>query len=188
MCRTDESICGVDEAGRGPIAGPVVAAAVILPCSFPVKKLRDSKELPEKIRRELGYVVRARALAFSVGWCWPGEIDRLNIHHATLLAMERAIGDLRIEPELVLVDGKFPPDVRWPVQPIIRGDKKVPQIQAASIVAKTSRDLWMERYGRIEPEYGFGRHKGYPTEEHRRIVGIIGRSPIHRKSFRISVP
>lgn len=188
MSITDESICGVDEAGRGPIAGPVVAAAVILPRSFPVWKLRDSKELPEKIRWELGYLVRARALDYAVGWSWPEEIDRINIHHATLLAMKRAIDLLALEPELVVVDGKFPPAVRWPVQTIVRGDKQVSQIQAASIVAKTTRDLWMERYGRIEPEYGFSRHKGYPTEEHRRIVGLKGRSPIHRKSFRISDP
>ncbi len=178
-------ICGVDEAGRGPLAGPVTAAAVILPEIFPFEELADSKALAPARRLEAASLVRRHALAWAVGWAWPEEIDRWNIHHATLLAMERALRGLAIEPEEILVDGLFTPRARVRCTAVVRGDATVPQIMAASILAKTFRDTWMERYSRIEPGYGFDRHKGYPTEEHRGLLGSLGSCPIHRQSFRL---
>ncbi len=178
------NICGVDEAGRGPLAGPVVAAAVILRRGFPRSILNDSKKLSPAKREEIIKIIIARAI-YSVGWVWPEEIDKLNIHNATLLAMKRAITSLPSLPEVVLIDGKYTPplnqDIR--VQAIVRGDSYIPEIQAASIVAKVIRDLWMERYARIEPLYLFEKHKGYPTPEHRELIKRYGFSPIHRKSF-----
>ena len=181
-------ICGIDEVGRGPIAGPVTAAAVILPAGFPIEILKDSKRLSPAARMRISLTVRQSALECHVGWAWPEEIDRINIHRATLLAMQRAARQIKLDPDLVLIDGLFSPPLPWPVETIVRGDASVPAIQAASIVAKVARDQWMIRYGRIEPLFGFGKHKGYPTREHRRIVMEIGRSPIHRRSFRISAP
>jgi ribonuclease HII len=179
-------ICGVDEAGRGPLAGPVTAAAVILPTTYPLEELADSKALSPARRLEAARLIRRLARAWAVGWAWPEEIDRLNIHHATLLAMERAIRSLAVQPEEILVDGLFTPRARVPCTAVVRGDATVPQIMAASILAKTFRDSWMERYSRIEPAYGFDRHKGYPTEEHRSLICALGCSPIHRRSFRLT--
>ncbi len=182
----EELVCGVDEAGRGPLAGPVTAAAVILPEGFPLEFLADSKALTPACRGRFACVIRSRAVAISVGWAWPEEIDRLNIHRATLLAMTRAVRGLSRKPTLLLVDGLFTPNVGISARAIVKGDATVPQIMAASIIAKTSRDAWMERYARIEPAYGFERHKGYPTREHRGCIEAYGISPIHRRSFRLT--
>ncbi len=178
--------CGVDEAGRGPLAGPVTAGAVVLGEGFPVEILADSKALTPARRERAAAVIRARAAAWAAGWAWPEEIDRYNIHRATLLAMARAVRALGVSPDLVLVDGLYPPALASACRTIVGGDALVPEIMAASIIAKTARDLWMERYDRVEPAYRFGEHKGYPTRMHRELVKKLGPSPIHRKSFRIS--
>jgi ribonuclease HII len=178
-------ICGVDEAGRGPLAGPVTAAAVILPQSFPFNCLADSKSLKRAEREDSAAVIKNKALAWSIGWVWPEEIDRYNIHRASLLAMKRALISLSLKPDLVYVDGKFVPQVNMACKAVVRGDTYIPVVQAASILAKTQRDLWMERFSRIEPHYLFEKHKGYPTKEHRERLKIYGISCIHRKSFKL---
>ncbi len=183
-----EILCGVDEAGRGPIAGPVTAAAVILPEDFPCDMLDDSKKLSPLRRNHLLPVILAGAVDVGIGWAGPGEIDLLNIHRATLLAMQRALSELKNAPSLVLVDGKFVPESNFPIRAVVGGDRSVPQIQAASICAKVVRDRWMERYSWIEPHWRFEKHKGYPTEEHRRLCSEYGLSVIHRRSFRIVYP
>ena len=188
---TGQMICGIDEVGRGPLAGPVTAAAVVLAEDFPIEVLADSKKLSPKQRRDGAALILDRALAYGLGWVWPEEIDRINIHHASLLAMKLAFGELqRHSPELgvtrVLVDGKFTPD--RPIddtEAIIKGDTKEPSIQAASIIAKEARDRWMIRYSWIEPGYGFAKHKGYPTAYHREQCARNGLCSIHRRSFRI---
>ncbi len=179
-------VCGIDEAGRGPIAGPVAAGAVVLPRGFPVEILDDSKALSAAQREAAAAVIRERAVAWALGWAWPAEIDRLNIHHATLLAMRRAVACLEVRPDLLLVDGLFVPDAGVPGRAIVRGDATVPQIMAASILAKTARDAWMAEYARQDPRYGFEKHKGYPTPEHRLAVERHGPCPIHRRSFRLT--
>ncbi len=179
------TVCGIDEAGRGPLAGPVTAAAVILPPDFPFGILDDSKALSEKKRFEALSVILEQSLSFGIGWAWPSEIDRLNIHNATLLAMQRAYGELDTEAEKVFVDGKFVPILPVPAEAVVKGDMKIREIQAASILAKTARDRWMIRYSWIDGRYGFEKHKGYPTKEHRRRCIENGLSPIHRKSFKI---
>jgi ribonuclease HII len=183
-----ELVCGVDEAGRGPLAGPVTAAAVILPADFPRDILDDSKALDAEERTGAAAVIRARAVAWSVGWASHGEIDSLNIHNATLLAMRRAVQALTVRPARVLVDGLFCPSCGIASSAIVGGDATVPEIMAASIIAKTARDRWMEEYAGLEPAYGFDRHKGYPTPEHRRIVLAVGPSRIQRLSFRVTNP
>jgi ribonuclease HII len=185
-------VCGVDEAGRGPLAGPVTAAAVVLPeegvPEIPSRDLRDSKCLSPARRGRVAALIRRYAVAWSTGWAWPEEIDELNIHNATLLAMARAVAALPVAPELVLVDGLFTPAIRIPARAIVRGDATVPPIIAAGIIAKTERDRWMVAYSAREPAYGFDRHKGYPTAEHRRLLRSLGPSPIHRRSFTLSDP
>ncbi len=181
-------ICGVDEAGRGPLAGPVTAAAVILPDDFPRDVLDDSKALALEQRIAAAALIRRTAIAWSLGWASNGEIDELNILNAALLAMRRAVQALPVRPSMVLVDGIFCPACGIPTNAIVRGDATVPEIMAASIMAKTARDRWMEEYSRIEPVYGFERHKGYPTEEHRRVVLAVGPSRIQRLSFRVTAP
>ncbi len=185
-------ICGVDEAGRGPLAGPVVAAAVILPSNFPIDSLKDSKQLTPIIRQKLSSLIRKEALDYSIGWVWPEEIDKLNIHVATLLAMKRAIQGLNLTPDKILIDGKYAPvlciDNLTQIETKIKGDTYISQIQAASILAKTIRDKWMSLYSHIEPNYKFEKHKGYPTKEHRGLIREYGLSPIHRKSFRVIFP
>ena len=181
--------CGIDEAGRGPLAGPVTAAAVVLPRGFPVACLADSKQLSAAERDAAAAVIRRRATAWATGWCSAAEIDRLNIHRASLLAMWRALRNLcalGVEPDEVLIDGRFRLPLTVPCTAIIKGDATVPEIMAASIIAKTERDRFMTRYGRIEPAYYFHEHKGYATPRHRFLVRLHGRSPIHRHSFRIS--
>ena len=176
-------VAGVDEAGRGPLAGPVVAAAVILDPDVPIDGLDDSKKLKGSHREILDDVIRRRALAFSVIEVSPADIDRLNILAATLLAMQRAIEALEPPPTLALVDGNRPPNATCAVRTIVGGDGLEPAISAASILAKVARDRrmleWHERY----PEYGFDRHKGYPTAEHLRLLEKLGPCEIHRRSF-----
>jgi ribonuclease HII len=183
-----EIICGVDEAGRGPIAGPVTAAAVILTKDFPCGILNDSKKMTPRNRDKAARIIKQQALDWATGWAWPEEIEKLNIHSATLLAMSRAIRDLAIEPCRILVDGLFVPLVRFTCAAVKKGDTYVPEIMAASIIAKTARDEWMAMYSRVRPEYEFHIHKGYPTKRHRLLVKEYGMSPIHRKSFKITFP
>jgi len=181
-----ELLCGIDEAGRGPLAGPVTAGAVILSEDFPVWILRDSKKLSAARREEIIKIILLKALSYGVGWVWPQEIDRINIHRASLLAMERSFYQLSLKPNRIVVDGKFLPDLPVPALAVIGGDNKIPQIMAASILAKVARDRWMIRHSWIEGEYGFEKHKGYPTAEHRRICLKLGPSSIQRRSFSIS--
>lgn len=180
-------LCGIDEAGRGPLAGPVTAAAVILPDDFPVELLDDSKVLSERQRTRAAAALMCRAVDYSLGWAWPEEIDRINVLRASLVAMARAFEGLKVRPEKVLVDGPYLPDIPVDSEAVVHGDSYVLSIQAASILAKTARDRWMIRYSWIDGRYGFERHKGYPTVEHRRLCRRYGLSPIHRRSFRIFV-
>lgn len=178
-------ICGVDEAGRGPLAGPVVAAAVILQNKgTPFPKLKDSKALSEKGRRYLSSILREKVL-WSIGEASAEEIDALNILQATLLAMKRAIEGLPVVPDKVLVDGLFVPKVAVSCEAVVRGDTSEPEIMAASILAKTYRDDLMVQWAQVYPQYGFERHKGYPTKAHQEALKKWGPSPIHRKSFRL---
>lgn len=176
-------IAGVDEAGRGPLAGPVVAAAVILDPMRPIDGLRDSKKLTEASRERLAAEIKERALDWSVAHATVEEIDELNILQATMLAMKRAISGLTVRPSLVLVDGNRVPRIDLPVNAIIQGDDKIAAISAASIIAKTTRDHWLEELDERYPEYGFARHKGYGTKEHLEALAKYGPLPVHRKSF-----
>ncbi len=176
-------IAGVDEAGRGPLAGPVVAAAVILPSGCNIAGLADSKALSPDRRRSLAGVIRDRALTWAVGRSEVEEIDSLNILQASLLAMSRAVAALQPPPDLVLVDGNRTPEVRCAVRAIVRGDATVGVISAASILAKVTRDAEMEQLDRLYPGYGFAQHKGYPTKAHLAALEKHGVCPIHRRSF-----
>lgn len=185
-----ELIAGVDEAGRGPLAGPVVAAAVILDPARPIAGLNDSKKLTAAAREALAATIRREALAWAVAGADAAEIDRLNIFHATFLAMRRALLGLRTWPAAAEVDGKFLPDLEFGCgtlagRAVIGGDASVPAISAASILAKTVRDDIMRRYDRAFPQYGFARHKGYPTAAHREQIALHGPCPQHRLSFRL---
>lgn len=177
-------IAGVDEAGRGPLAGPVMAAAVILDPNRPIEGLRDSKKLTADRREVLAELIQERAIAFAVCHADVEEIDRLNILRASLLAMERALATLALSPTRVLVDGNHAPDTIWPVETIVKGDDKIPEIAAASILAKVMRDREMLLLDREFPQYGFAQHKGYPTKLHLAAIREHGVLPIHRKSFR----
>lgn len=177
-------ICGVDEAGRGPLAGPVSAAAVILDPDHPIAGLADSKKLSERQRDRLAIIIRERALAWAVAHADVDEIDNLNILQATLLAMRRAVLALGIQPQQVLVDGLYCPQTGIPSQAIVKGDSKVAAISAASILAKTARDELMLELHERYPHYGFAKHKGYPTAEHLIALREHGVSIVHRKSFR----
>jgi len=179
---------GVDEAGRGPLAGPVVAAAVILDPRRGVAGLRDSKQLQASEREWLAIQIRSRAAAWAIGWADAGEIDVLNILEATLLAMRRALLGLAILPQRVCVDGDRCPGAAMlglpcGMEAIIGGDTRVSEISAASILAKTARDAFMTRMAGIYPDYGFERHKGYPTGDHLERLARIGPCRIHRRSF-----
>ena len=176
-------VCGVDEAGRGPLAGPVVAAAVILDELRPIQGLADSKVLTARRRQVLYDQIMARSLCCSVGQASVQEIDALNILQATLLAMRRAVDGLRLKPVKVLVDGNQLPTLPVLAQAIVGGDAKVAAISAASIVAKVTRDRWCEQYHELFPQYGFDRHKGYGTAEHLAALSRHGASPEHRRSF-----
>ena len=177
-------ICGVDEAGRGPLAGPVYAAAIILGPDFDTEGLRDSKKLSESKRYSLAVHIKKNALAWSVGICSASEIDEINIHQATLLAMKRAIEGLDGYRSIkVMVDGLFCPQVDFPCEAIVKGDDKVAEISAASIIAKTERDLKMIEIDKIYPAYQFKKHKGYPTKLHIEMIKCEGLCEYHRKSF-----
>jgi ribonuclease HII len=177
-------ICGVDEAGRGPLAGPVSAAAVILDISRPIEGLNDSKKLSEKQRDRLAVLIRERAVAWSVAYAEVSEIDELNILQATLLAMRRAVLALPIQPGQVLVDGLYCPQTGIPSQAIVKGDSKVAAISAASILAKTARDALMLQLHEQYPQYGFADHKGYPTATHLAALRLHGVTDVHRRSFK----
>ena len=197
------TICGIDEAGRGPLAGPVTAAAVHFGPNGPGCTPADSKTLSARRRSELERAIRGSANAWGIGWVWPQEIDRINIHRGSLLAMQRAFEALcaqvrycyepaRAETLIagmeILVDGSFTPQFDLPCRAIVGGDGIIPQISAASILAKQARDRWMHAYHREEPRYGFDRHVGYPTAHHRRMIRIYGASRIHRHSFATECP
>lgn len=176
-------LAGVDEAGRGPLAGPVVAAAVILDELHPIGGLRDSKALTPLARERLHDAIRGRALCVAIGEASAEEIDRLNILQATLLAMQRAVRRLRLPPAGVLVDGNRLPELDVPALAVVRGDARVPAISAASIVAKVHRDHLCAALHERWPQYGFGRHKGYPTPEHLAALRELGPCAEHRRSF-----
>ena len=181
MCRA--MIAGVDEAGRGPLAGPVVAAAVVLDPSHPIEGLDDSKRLTRRAREALAVSIRDAALGWSVGRANVEEIDRLNVLQATLLAMQRAVDGLPMIPRRVLVDGNRCPALACQVEAIVGGDARVPEISAASILAKVSRDEEMSALDERYPLYGFARNKGYATLMHREALERYGASPVHRRSF-----
>ena len=176
-------IAGVDEVGRGPLAGAVVTAAVILDPNNPIEGLGDSKKLSEKKRLLLAQEIKQKALAWSLGRAEPAEIDDLNILHATMLAMQRAIKSLKIRPHFVLVDGNRIPDLDIPAQAIVKGDSLVPEISAASILAKVARDAEMLALDKQFPQYAFAQHKGYPTKLHLQKLAEFGVLPQHRRSF-----
>lgn len=177
-------ICGVDEAGRGPIAGPVYAAAVILDARKPIPGLRDSKKLSPAQRVRLAQAIRENALAWAVASADVEEIARLNILHASLLAMRRAVLALNIRPDHILIDGnRCPDDLPAPATTLVKGDALEPVISAASILAKTARDAEMQRLAALYPGYGFERHAGYPTPEHLAALQSLGPSPAHRVNF-----
>ncbi len=177
-------VAGVDEAGRGPLAGPVVAAAVILDELKPIKGLADSKQLSALRRERLFDEIRAKALCCSIAEASVGEIEQLNILQATLLAMRRAVEGLRLKPKLVLVDGNRLPALEGQARAIIKGDALVPAISAASILAKVYRDRWCADYDLQYPQYGFASHKGYGTAAHLAALAAHGPCPQHRKTFR----
>ncbi|WGE31213.1 ribonuclease HII [Actinobacillus genomosp. 2] len=176
-------IAGVDEVGRGPLVGAVVTAAVILDPNNPIEGLADSKKLSEKKRLLLAEEIKAKALCWSLGRAEPEEIDQLNILHATMLAMQRAVAGLNIQPDFVLVDGNRIPTLPMPAQAVIKGDSLVAEISAASILAKVARDQEMDELDVQYPEYGFAKHKGYPTKLHFEKLEQFGATPFHRKSF-----
>lgn len=176
-------ICGVDEAGRGPLAGAVVAAAVILDPRRPIRGLDDSKKLTERERDRLAGLIRERATAWAIAEASVEEIDRLNILHATMLAMQRAVAALSCVPELVRVDGNRCPELSLPTEAVVRGDATVPAIAAASILAKTFRDAQMVALHAQHPDYGFASHKGYATPEHFGALRRFGVLACHRRSF-----
>lgn len=176
-------ICGVDEAGRGPIAGAVYAAAVILDEAQPIDGLADSKKLSEKKRNFLSQEIRAKAIAWSIATASIAEIEEINILQASLLAMQRAIAALKIRPDEVLVDGLFCPESGLPSRAIVKGDSSVASISAASILAKTARDAAMRELHQRFPEYGFDRHKGYPTRAHLNALRQYGVTSEHRRTF-----
>lgn len=176
-------ICGVDESGRGPLAGPVCAAAVILPPHLQIPGLTDSKKLTDKKRRELFPVIQEQAIAYGIGFASEREIDEINILQATFLAMERALDGLTAKPELVLIDGNREKDFGLPVKTVVKGDSLSANIAAASVLAKVSRDDLMLKMEAEYPGYGFAIHKGYGTKAHYEALTKYGPCPIHRRSF-----
>lgn len=176
-------ICGVDEAGRGPLAGPVCAAAVILPKDLEIPGLTDSKKLTDKKRRELFPVIQQQAVAYGIGFASHREIDEINILQATFLAMQRALDQLTVKPDLALIDGNREKDFGIPVKTVVKGDSLSANIAAASILAKVSRDNLMQEMAESYPQYGFEIHKGYGTKAHYAALREFGASPIHRMTF-----
>lgn len=179
----EETTAGVDEAGRGPLAGPVVAASVVLG-SKPIFGIRDSKRVSERERERLYFEITNNAKAIGIGIASAIEIDRLNIHVATLLAMQRAVINMGFKPTLILVDGKFCPNTPYPSESVVKGDSLLRVISAASILAKVTRDRIMRELDRKDPRYGFAQHKGYPTVSHKEAIEIYGASNAHRMSFK----
>jgi ribonuclease HII len=192
-----ELLCGIDEAGRGPLAGPVCAAAVILPPGFPISVLNDSKKLKADERERARLAICESDADWGIGWASAAEIDKINIHRATLLAMKRAFEELLkngIHKRLndaskirAIVDGLFIPNINVPCEALVKADNSVPAVMAASIMAKTARDRLMEYYGLFCPQYGYTQHKGYPTKAHREAILRFGPSPIQRMSFRVKL-
>jgi ribonuclease HII len=178
-----ELLAGVDEVGRGPLAGPVVAAAVILDPDKPIIGLKDSKKIAQKKRERLSEEIKSKALAWSLGRAEVEEIDEINILRASLLAMKRAIESLQVVPKLVAVDGQYSPEVIYEKIAINKGDSLVPAISAASIIAKVARDNEMIAFEETHPGYGFSSHKGYPTKQHMAALEKLGITEIHRRSF-----
>lgn len=176
-------ICGVDEAGRGPLAGPVCAAAVILPKHLRIPGLTDSKKLTDKKRRELFPIIQEQAIAYGIGLASESEIDEINILQATFLAMRRAMDQLSVRPEIALIDGNRETDFGLPVKTVVKGDSLSANIAAASILAKVTRDNLMVELAEKYPEYGFEIHKGYGTKAHYEALRTYGPCPIHRRSF-----
>lgn len=176
-------LCGVDEAGRGPLCGPVVAAAVILDPARPIDGLTDSKKLSEKKREQLAVLIRERALGWAIAEASVEEIDALNILHASMLAMRRAVLALTVAPDQVMVDGNRCPELPYPVSALVKGDALEPAISAASILAKTERDAQMRVLDAAYPHYGLAAHKGYPTAAHLAAIRVHGIAPFYRKSF-----
>ena len=176
-------ICGVDEAGRGPLAGPVCAAAVILPANLEIPGLNDSKKLTDKKRRELYDLIIEQAVAYGIALVSEKEIDEINILQATFLAMENAVAQLSVKPDLILVDGNREPNIPVDLKTVIKGDSRSASIAAASILAKVTRDRLMEELDETYPAYGFAVHKGYGTKRHYEALREYGPSPIHRMTF-----
>ncbi len=186
-CKEETVICGTDEAGRGPLAGPVVVASVILPPDFPFSILNDSKKMQERDRIEAEKIIKEKAVAYSVKAIPHTVIDRINILNASLLGMKETAEEVySAHPfSLLLCDGNKTPSVPFPVEAIVKGDSKIPEIMAASILAKNERDRIMTKAGKKWPQYGFEKHKGYPTKEHYLAIEKYGPCPIHRLSFRL---
>lgn len=176
-------ICGVDEAGRGPLAGPVCAAAVILPAHVDIPGLDDSKKLTDKRRRELMPIIKEKAVAYGIAFADHDEIDQINILQATFLAMERAIAKLETQPQVALIDGNRQKDFGIPVETVVHGDSLSASIAAASILAKVTRDDYMQQMAETYPQYGFDVHKGYGTKAHYAALTECGPCPIHRMTF-----
>jgi ribonuclease HII len=176
-------ICGVDESGRGPLAGPVFAACVVLDPDYKIEGLADSKTLSEDKRNNLTLAIKTYSMAWAIASASVREIDRLNILQASLLAMKRAVERLSFIPDRILVDGNHRPRLKFPVSTIVRGDSLIPEISAASIIAKTARDAEMVALHQRFPYYGFDRHKGYSTEQHIAALRVHGASIVHRRSF-----
>lgn len=181
--RANGVLCGVDEAGRGPLCGPVCVAAVILDPANPIEGLNDSKKLSEKKREVLFPEIKQKALAYHVVMVGPETIDELNILRATMLGMKQAVEGLSIQPEYVLIDGNRCPELSVPCEAVVKGDAKSASISAASILAKVSRDHYMEKLAQEYPQYQLQKHKGYPTKEHYALLDQYGVAPIYRKSF-----
>ncbi|ASI95714.1 MULTISPECIES: ribonuclease HII [Vibrio] len=177
-------VAGVDEVGRGPLVGDVVTAAVILDPNNPIEGLNDSKKLSEKKRLALLPEIKEKALAWAVGRCSPEEIDELNILQATMVAMQRAIAGLKVQPDLALIDGNRCPELPMDSQAVVKGDLRVAEISAASIIAKVVRDQEMEELDKQHPQFGFAKHKGYPTKAHFEAIEQHGVISEHRKSFK----
>ena len=178
-----EMICGVDEAGRGPLAGPVCAAAVILPPNLEIPGLNDSKKLTDKRRRELMPIIKEQAIAWGIGFASHEEIDQINILQATFLAMERALSQLQVKPQLALIDGNREKDFGIPVKTVVKGDSLSANIAAASVLAKVTRDELMEEMAKEYPQYAFEIHKGYGTKAHYAALAEHGPCAIHRMTF-----
>ena len=176
-------VCGVDEAGRGPLAGPVCAAAVILPPDLQIPGLNDSKKLTDKKRQELFEIITAEAVSYGIALVSEAEIDEINILQATFLAMEQAVARMDVQPDIVLVDGNREPKMGYPVKTVVKGDSLSASIAAASILAKVTRDRLMEQLDETYPQYGFAVHKGYGTKRHYAALREFGPCPIHRMTF-----